>query len=504
MPRTAFSNARLFPTLALGSVLVAALSLSACGKKKDGETETPGGEGASAEELAQKIEDAKADAKVASLVDLANKDLVKGRYVSAANLAREALADDENNANAYAILGTAHWRGGKVVESTEAYEQALAIEPTNYGAALGLARNYQVSGRDVEAIALLDAVLKEDSKQIEPHITKLWSHYATLDAKGVVADGDAIFIAGIKEDDPIVPLIQAYRAFMEPLTDKGPFCVVEGKGSSSLGVDAASGVKFAGTVVGGEFTQAVLAEIFEENIVDPAFAKAAGLKAVGKFKPIGTKKDVDIVLIPELKLGDFVMKNVPAYVSPLDGWAGMVGETPGIRLGRQALLKVGAIRYDYPAFTVSFDAEAPSGPPDGAVESPLLMVSWHLQHAPVIPMQLAGSEHTFYAYLGGLYSSGVTVTKKHYLKSGFLPRVLDPLDDKAQGLKMVYVDGYTVGGESFGGVGGLVLANEPPDQTIRMFLENAAFEIGGFVNVNTLKSWKVTYALGAGKIYIER
>ena len=132
------------------------------------------------------------------------------------------------------------------------------------------------------------------------------------------------------------------------------------------------------------------------------------------------------------------------------------------------------------------------------------MVSWHLQHAPVLPMKLAGSEHNFYAYLGGLYASGLTITKKHYFKSGFLPRHIDPLDDEAQGLKMVYIDGYSIGGEAFDGAGGLVLANEPPDQTIRTFLDNAAFEIGGFINVNTLKSWKITYAFGAGKVYIER
>ncbi len=402
------------------------------------------------------------------------------------------------------MIGAARWRAGDFTASTDAFEKAIEIEPKNYGAALGLARNYQVIGRDSDSIELLDRVLADDKKQLEPHLAKLWSHYTMLDAEGAVADADAIFLAGIKEDDPIIPLIQAYVAFMRPLADKGPFCTVEGKGSTSLGIDPGTGVKFAGAVVGDNFTQAVVAEIFEENIVDPAFAKSAGLKAVGKFKPIGTDTDVDIVLIPELKLGDFVMKNVPAYVSPLADYEGMVGETPGIRLGRQALLKIGTMKFDFPAFTVEFDAAAPAAAPDGAAESPLLLVSWHLQHAPVVPIKLAGSEHTFYAYLGGLYAAGLSISKKHYLKSGFLPRDIDPPDDAKQGLKMVYVDGFSIGGQSFDGAGGLVLVNEPPDPTIRQFLENSAFEIGGLINVNMIKNWKVTYALSSGKVFIQR
>ncbi|MEM6995974.1 MAG: hypothetical protein AAF721_36035, partial [Myxococcota bacterium] len=96
------------------------------------------------------------------------------------------------------------------------------------------------------------------------------------------------------------------------------------------------------------------------------------------------------------------------------------------------------------------------------------------------------------------------VTKKHYLKSGYLPRDIDPPDDATQGLKMVYVDGFKVGETSFAGSGGLVLVNEPPDPTIRQFLENAAFEIGGFINVNLMKTWKITYALSSGKVFIQR
>lgn len=495
----------LFPfrTARLALACAVALSLPAC-KKKDGDTENPGGGGASADAIAKQIEAAKAEAKVAGLVDLANKDLVAGRYVSATKRAEEALADDENNADAYAIIGAARWRAADFQGSTEAYEKALEIDPKNYGAALGVARNYQAVGRDKDAVAVLDTVLKDDDKQLEPHIAKLWSTYTMLDADAAAKEADAIFLAGIAEDDPIIPLIQAYSAYMRPLAGKGPFIQVSGTGSTSLGIDPGSGVKFAGGVVGdGGFTQVVLTEIFEENIIDAEFAKSLGLKAVGKFKPLGTSAETDIVIIPEIKFGDFVMKKVPAYVQSLEHYEGMVGETPGIQLGRHALIRIGAMKFDYPAFQVELSADPPS-PPDGAIEVPLLMVSWHVRHAPVVPIKLGGSEHSFYAYFGGLYVSGLAISKKHYLKSGFLPRHVDPPDDAERGLKMVYVDGWELGGEKMDGVGGLVLVNEPPDPTIREFLENAAFEIGGLINVNQLKGWKVTMSLSASKIIIER
>lgn len=490
-------------TLVLGAAIAATLSLGAC-KTKGGETETPGDSGTTPEDLDKKIKAAQRDAKVASLIDLANADLQNGRYVSATRLAENALADDANNADAYAVLGAARWRAGDFVGSTDAFEEALSLDANNYGATLRLARNYQALGRDPDAIAILDRVLKDDPKQVEPYVAKLWSHYAMLDADAAVADADNIFTHGIKDDDPLIPLIQAYAAYMRPLAGKGPLSAAKGKGSTSLGVNDATGYKFAGGVVGGGFTQVVLAEFLEENVVDPAFAEAAGLKPVGKFKPILGDAEADIVIVPEIKFGEFVLTNVPAYVTPLSDLTEAIGEDVGIRLGRQSLLKIGAVRYDYPGMSVEFDAAPPAGAPDGAVETPLLMVSWHLRHAPVVPIKIKGSEHPVNAYWGGLHVSCVAFSKKHYLKSGFLPRTVENPEDEAGGRKMVYIEGFSIGDQDFEGCGGLVLVNDPPDPTIREFVNNAAFEIGGFVNLNLIKSWKVTVALSSGKLFIER
>ncbi len=53
------------------------------------------------------------DDKAMGLVDLANEDLKKGRFVSTQRKANEALAGDPKNADAYAVLGAAAWRAGQ-------------------------------------------------------------------------------------------------------------------------------------------------------------------------------------------------------------------------------------------------------------------------------------------------------------------------------------------------------------------------------------------------------
>lgn len=133
----------------------------------------------------------------------------------------------------------------------------------------------------------------------------------------------------------------------------------------------------------------------------------------------------------------------------------------------------------------------------------MLMLSMHVLHAPVIPVSIDGSDHSFFAYLGFTFGSGLAVTKKHYLKSGHLPRELDPPDDADAGLKMVYLDSFSLGGKKISGTSGLVLVNEPADPTLDSFLRNTGFEVGGHVNLNMLRTWRVSFALGEGKIYIK-
>ena len=500
-PRLSFlrAAARTVATLSVA----AGLSLTAPACKKNKESNAPGEGGDSLSDVEKRIEEAKKDAKVAGLVDLANKDLGNGRYISAAKRADEALAENPDNADAFAVLGAAKWRAGDFEASTSAYRKALELDPKNFGAALGLARNLQTVGGHEEAIKLQDALLADDKNQVDPMLAKLWSHYALCDADAVVKVTDEIF-QRMPADDPLLPLVQSYAAFARAFEGKGAMCKAEGEsGGSNLDLNMALGVKVSGGVVGSEFTSIVLLETLEESIIDPGLVKTLKLKEAGKYKPPGAEEDVPLVLVPEVKFGKISVKNVPAIVQPLADYEPALGETPGMVLGHQALQAFGTMTFDFPNNTLDLAAASPGSAPDGAAEVPLVMLSMHVRLAPAIPVKINGSDHQFFVYLGGLYQSGVALTKKQYLKSGNLPRSVEPPDDAERGLKMVLVRELQLGEEKMPGTGALVLVNEPADVTLGQWLENTGFELGGFVNLGLVKTWKVTYALQTGKAYIK-
>lgn len=485
---------------------VAALALTlalvpAC--KKDKGTETPGSDGGSAPPPGSAAADLVKAAQTNELIRLANEDLAKGRYVSAAKRAEEALASDEENADAYAILGASRWRAGDFVASTEAYEKAVEIDPKNYGAVFGLIRNLQAKGAHERSIELADVLLADDKEQVDPRLSKLWSYYTLVDADNGVKELDEIF-KFLPAEDPQLPLVQAYAAFLRPLEGKGPFFTIEGeKGQMDAGINHDVGMKYSSAIIGGEFSRVVFFENVEECIVDKALVETLGLKSVGKITPLGQEAETDIVLVPEVKFGELTMKNVPAIVQPLDPYGAAIGEKPGLILGHQAMQAFGSFTFDYPANTMTVTKEPPASAPDGAVELPFLLVSMHVLNAPVVPISIDGSEHTFFVYFGGVYGSGLAVTRKQYLKSGHLPRELENPEDETNGLKMVYLEEMDLGGNKLGGMGGLVFINATPDQNLGMFLENTAFEMGGYVNTRLISTWSVTYAPSSGKVFIK-
>lgn len=487
---------------------IAALALTlavvpACNKKSKG-TEAPGGDGgAAAASDDSESGDLVRKARSNELIRLANDDLAKGRYVSAAKRAEEALESDEANADAYAILGASRWRAGDFVGSTQAYEKAVELDAKNFGAVLGLGRNLQAAGAHTRAIEIQDALLADDKEQIDPRLAKLWSYYTLVDADAGVKELDEIF-KFLPADDPQLPLVQSYAAFLRPLEGKGPFFEIEGdSGSMDAGINHDIGMKFSSAIIGGEFSRVIFFENIEETIVDAALVQTLGLKSLGKMTPLGQEGEVDIVLVPEVKFGELTIKNVPAIVQPLDPYAAAVGEKPGIILGRQAMQALGSFTFDFAANSLTVTKEAPSAAPEGAVELPFLLVSMHVRNAPVVPISIDGSEHSFFVYFGGVYGSGLAVTRKHYLKSGHLPRDLENPEDETNGLKMVYLDEMDLGGNKLGGMGGLVLINTTPDQNLGMFLDGTAFEMGGYVNTRLMSTWKVTYAPASGKVFIK-
>ena len=476
------------------------LGAPAC--KKNKETASPGS-GASKEDVERAIAEAKKEAKVAGLIDLANADLASGRFVSAMKRAEQALETNPDNADAHAIMGAALWRAGDFAGSNQAYEKALEIQATNFGATLGLARNLHASGGHERAIELADRLLAEDKDQIDPWLTKLWSHYAVADAKNSILALDEIF-ARMPAEDPQLALIQSYAGFMRPFEDKGQLCTVKGtKGSSDANIDHNVGMKYTGAVIGDEFARVILFENREEAVIDKKLAKQLKLKELGKVKPLGQPEETGVVLVPAVKFGELSLENVPAIVQDLGPYEQAMGERPGLILGRQCLQALGTVEYDFPNRTLTVAKDPPASTTDKQIELPLLLISMHVLNAPAVPIRINGSEHEFFVYFGGIYRSGVAVTKKHYFKSGHLPREVEPPDDEDAGLKMVYVDEVSLGDVPLPGMGGLVLTNTPPDGNLGTLVENTAFELGGYVNMALIEGWRVTYNLAAGKIYVE-
>lgn len=480
------------------ALVVLTLAAPAC---KKAETTAPGGKkGLTVEEADKQRAIAREKAKANTLVGLANSDLSKGRWFSARERAKRALESNPNDADAFAVIGAANWRAGDFEASTKAFKEALEIDPKNFGAAVGLGRNYQAVGDHKAAIELQDKLLAAEPKQFDPLLTKLWSHYALADATNAVKTLDALF-ANMETDNPLRPLLLAYGSFMRPLDGKGELIKVEGaKGTSDLQVDAAQGIKHAGGLVGAEFTRIVFFELREEARIHKGLADTLKLKELGKITPIGGT-ETSVVIIPEIKFGDLKLSNVPAIVDDLTPYS--VGEVPGVVLGRQVMNKLGAITFDFPNASLELQSAAPTAAPAGAAEAPLLLIDMHVLLVPVTTLSIDGSEFKFYAWLGGSYGSSLAIARKEYLKSGHLPRELEQLDDATNGLKMVFLEKVKVGATPIpGGVGGLVLANTPPDAGLGQIVEGSSFELGGYINFPLLKTMKVTYALSQGKVFL--
>jgi len=485
----------------LAALLALTLIAPAC-KKADTNAPGGGGKGLSvAEAEAQRAQKQK-DAKARTLTGLANEDLAKGRWKSAMDRAKRALEAEPNNAEAFAVLGAANWRAGDFEASTKAYKEALELDPKHFGASVGLGRNYQAVGDHLAAVELQDKILAGDPNQLDPLLCKLWSYYALADAANSVKTLDQIFKL-IENDNPVRELLFALAGFMRPLEGKGELIKVEGtKGTADLLVDPGQGIKSAVAKIGGEQAFVVLFELKEEARVHKAFADKLKLKELGKIKPMLQANETSVVIIPEIAFGDLKLTNVPAIVDDLTPF-GVTGDAPAVVLGRQALNKIGSITFDFPNAKLNLEAASPTAPPAGAVEAPLLLIDMHLLLAPATTLSIDGSAFKFYAWFGGSYGSSLAIARKEFLKSGHLPRELDPLDDANAGLKMVYLDKVTVGNTPIpGGVGGLVLANTPPDANIGQIVEGSSFELGGYINVALMTTMRVTYALSKGKMYL--
>jgi tetratricopeptide (TPR) repeat protein len=484
------------PALALAiAVLAVVPSCKGTPTAKPGEASTP----VKKEPLEQEV----SKARQKKLVELANDDLDVGRWVSAIGRAEEALRENPANAVAYAILGKAYWRGGDPVASTEAYREALALEADEFGAGNGLASNLRAEGNHAAALKLLDRLIAAHEDQFAPHLEKLWSYYALADADHAVDEVDALFRL-LPAKHRVLPVVQAYAGYVRTFAGKGKLCEVDGTvGTIDAGIDHTVAMKFGHGVVGGRATRIVFFENVEESVVDAGLVRRLHLDVLGEVIPVGRDEPVDLVLVPEVELGGLSLRRVPAMVRDLSVYAPALGETPGVLLGRQALQAFGALTFDFPARTLTLHEAPPGAAPPGTVELPLMLLEGRTFNAAIVPVRIDGSDHEFWAMLGGPYGSSVSPTRKAYLESGHRLFELDHPEDPQRGLKIVYIDDLELGGAHIGGLGGLVLVADPPDQTTMTFLSNAQFEIGGYINTRLMSSWSITYAINSGRAYID-
>jgi hypothetical protein len=254
-------------------------------------------------------------------------------------------------------------------------------------------------------------------------------------------------------------------------------------------------------VLGSEVTRVVLLEYREEARVHRPLADKLKLRELGKFTPLHTTRECAVVVIPELAFGDLKIRNIPAIVDDLAPFTS--GEPPGVMLGRQVLQRIGAITYDLPRATLELQLAAPTATPPGSSSAPLLLLDTHVYLVPVTTLAIDGSPHTFPAMFSGNYGGSLTIARKEYLKSGHLLRELEHLDDPEAGLKMIWVDGAKIGDATLrGGLGGLVLAHEPPDPFLAEVRRSVSFDLGGYINLPLYDRMAFTYALSSGKLYL--
>ena len=509
------------------------LAVSGCAGKKGEGTDSP--KGKTKEQLEAEKEEAKKVAVLNQLIVQANESLQNGRYVTAREIAEDALSRNPDNADAYVVLGAAAWRAGNYQESTEALRKALELDPKNYGGAVAMARNLRAASQYAESLAVLEPVIAAEgegfqakecaeladcediggwcdttAKQckapvlVETRTAQLWAYYVTLDAEKGAAVADEIFLSGGQAADLTNQAIRGYADYLRAFAGKGELVAIEGdKGTSDLALDVYTGLVHSSAKVGGKDGRVLFSPLQIESRIDTATAEALGLKPLGKTNLLNLG-EFDVTLIPEIEFEGMKLKNVPALISDLEIFAAGLPEKPAVILGHQALHKLGSLVADMPGQSLTLTKAPPSAAPAGAVERPLLMLDQWSLHVPATPVSIDGSNYGFWTWFGYANPSSITLTAKAYLKSGHLPREIENPEDVDYGRKMVYVDEVALGELKIGGVGGIVHLEQPGEPNLATVTSFAGFELGGTVNVALLEKLRVTWSLSQGKIWLEK
>jgi tetratricopeptide (TPR) repeat protein len=533
MPSSRSVLAPVPSTLLIGLLALGSTSgLIGC-KKKGDDTNTPGGK--SKEDVEAEKEKAKEAAKINTLIVQANEALGAGRYVTARKIAEEALAENPDNADAHVVLGAAEWRAGDFDASTASLRRALELDPKNFGGGIALSRNLRAASQYQEALAVLEPVIAAEgdgfqgkscetledceaiagwcdttAKVCKPPVLvdsragQLWTYYMLLDTEKGPAVADEVFLSGADAADVTNDAIRGYADYLRAFAGKGELVAIEGEsGSSDLGLDIYTGLVHSFAVVGGEPSRALLSPLQIESRIDRDLFTALKLESLGKVTLLNLG-EYEVTLIPSIEFNGITIKNVPALIDDLAVFSNGLPDKAGVILGHQALSKLGSVVADHPAKSLTITKAAPTTPPAGAAERPLIMLDQWSLHIPATPISVDGSEHEFWAWIGYANPSAITLTEKTYLKSGHLPRDVANPEDVEFGRKMVFVDQVAFGPVTVPGMGALVFLEQPGEPQLAMVRGFSGFELGGFVNVALLEKLKVTWLYGQGKMWVEK
>lgn len=532
-PRSVF--ARALTPLTLGLLL----AVSGCAGN-DAEASKNPSKGKSKDQLAAEKAEAKEAAVLNQLIVQANESLSGGRYVTAREIAENALALNPDNADAHVILGAAAWRAGDFEQSTESLRKAMELDPTNFGGAVALARNLRAAGEFEESLTMLEPVIAAESKGFESkacealadcedvggwcdteakvckppvlvdtRAAQLWAYYMTLDTVNGPAVADEVFLSGGQAGEALNNAIRGYADFLRAFAGKGELVEIEGEtGTSELGLDVFTSLIHTVATVGksggkGKPSRVLFSPLQIESRIDRELAESLGLESLGKVTLLSLG-EFDVTLIPEVRFDGMTIKNVPALIDDLQIFSSGLPEKAGVLLGHQVLHKLGSIVADHPAKSLTLTKAPPASAPAGAVERPLIMLDQWSLHVPATEISIDGSDHSFWAWFGFANPSAVTLTAKAYLKSGHLPREIENPEDVEYGRKMVYIDEVAFGELTTPGVGGLVFLNKPGEPTLNGVTSFSGFELGGFVNVATLEKLRVTWVFPEGKVLLEK
>lgn len=508
------------------------LTMTGCAGKKGEGTDEPGGK--TKEQIEAEKNKAKSAAVLNQLILQANESLAAGRYVTAREIAEDALSRNPNNADAYVVLGAAAWRAGDFAESTQSLRKALELDPKNYGGAVALARNLRAASQYEESLAVLEPAIAAEgegfrakaceqledcdevggwcdttAKQCKPPIlietrtAQLWAHYVTLDAEKGAAVADEVFLSGGAPSDFTNDLVRGYADFLRPFVGKGELVAIEGEtGSSDLALDIYTSLLHSSAKAGKREIRVMFSPVQIETRIDAELAEQLGLKPLGKTSLLNTG-EFDVTLIPVIEFEGMKIKNIPALIDNLEPFAAGLPEKPGVVFGHQALHKFGSLVADIPGQSLTV-TKAPPKPAAGAVERPLLMLDQWSIHIPTTPISIDGSTYPIWSWLGYVNPSTITLTAKAYLKSGHLPRTIEDPEDADYGRKMVYIQEVAFGDLKIPGVGGLVHLDEPGEVNLLTVTALTGFELGGTINVGLLDKLRVTWSYSQGKIWFEK